>query len=299
MKLKTSIAITTVALIALFFEFLLFHMYARELILAGKLLHVLFLIWLIILTLAAAVLAPVCAGIEILVDYYERRIAGIKDKDRTRFSKNIGTFLFLFLLLIITVLLVANKSIYISRMLEFRKEIDLSINLVYNQSDVRRSVDEAKKMLDDFERYREFNYKYTIFEQEAPKLVIFTPYTMGVLSIYDNLKIEAPHNYSNYSVNRSDVIDILNSSYIHTKLFNPKISGQLSTFIEYDDKICEGMVYNISTYEIVQEDETKGYLTEALSKYDCYLDIYDEKIKLVYVSGDYKESYDIDMKEYK
>lgn len=319
MKLRFSIAITIIAVIAFLFEVLLASMYFLELLAEGKYLRVIFFSCLMVLTVAAAVLAPICAGIEILVNHYYRRTLGIKDKDRKWVSKNFGTFLFVLLLLIITIFLVANQASRIVRILDIwgpSKEIDLDISL-HEEQIISEAIAQAQGMVDDPEKYKNFTSMYSIYEggmaeifdeiiygQKIPKMMIFTPYTTAVLSVYDTIRFI---EHDNYSIDRNDVRNILKGGDIHSNLFNLEVSkphyemniSDFNTYIEYEGGSCDGEVYKIDD----KTSEFKGQLNYTAAVYSryplCYYPVQNKTVKFVFEVGDSSVSYDVDMREFK
>lgn len=341
MKFGTAIIIFFVAIIALVAEFILYMIFGIGAAFSGSINTLagtaFFFVALMVLTIAAGVLAPICSVIELVLNKifdFKKNKSKKQNKFAELFLKDIGTSLLLTFLTLILILMIVFGSVGMNSINEIddsksildrtpvvtnNEETGTSNNeldeispinqevktpetlKIYNEDDVKRVVAEAKGMADNIEQKRSFYGKYTITKGNS-YLVMFTPYanTVGTIT-------RAIEKYDEYTLD--DVRKLISRDNIYTTAFKITTSDYISSWdtsnvravIEDEEgNICRGKIDNVDS-EIGEMDNNFNfnYETSISATFDCFSDMYNKNVNFIYIAGNSKVIFNVNMKNYK
>jgi hypothetical protein len=333
MKFGTAIIIFFVAIIALVAEFILYMIFGIGAAFSGSMSSLagtaFFFVTLMVLTITTAVLAPICSIIELVLNKI-LDIKKLKSKKQNKFQelffRDIGTSLLVIFLTLILILMIVFGSVGMKEVNKIDEEksildtSDSTVNTetediapksqdvsegatlkIYSEEDVKDVVAEAKGMADNTEQKRSFYGKYTIYRGDS-YLVMFTPYanTVGVI-------VGAIEKYDEYTLD--DVRTLISGDNIYTTAFNIPTSEYMSSWdtsdiravIEDDDgNICRGKIDNVDSEMGEMDDNFNyNYVNSISATFNCFSDMHDKNVDFIYIAGNTKVIFDVDMTQYK
>jgi hypothetical protein len=182
-----------------------------------------------------------------------------------------------------------------------KQEIELTKS-IYTETDVTNIVAEAKGLANDRQQKLSFFKKY-YFEKGSSNVVVFTPYANTVMLITGMIE-----KYDEYTLN--DVREVLNLDNVYTTAGNIKTTEMYSNWdksdlravIELEEgKICRGTIGNVDTElgDFDLDNSQIYYLTSISATFNCYNEIHNRTVKFVYITGNQKTTFDIDMRKLK
>ena len=337
MKFGTAIIIFFVAIIALVAEFILYMIFGIGAAFSGSMSSLagtaFFFVTLMVLTVATGVLAPICSVIELVLNKV-LDIKKLKSKKQNKFQelffRDIGTSLLVIFLALILILMIVFGSIGMKEVNKVGQEdsildtssqestkkvgssdtqdiapktqniIDTKLK-IYNEQDVKDVVADAKGMADNIEQKKAFYAKYTIYKDKS-YLVMFTPYANTVGTI-----VGAIEKYDEYTLD--DVRTLISGDNVYTTAFNIPTSDYISSWDtsdvravikDKDGNICRGKIDNVDS-EIGEMDANYNYnyKTSISATFNCFSDIHTEDVDFIYIAGNTKVIFDVDMTKYK
>lgn len=296
-----------------------------------------FFVTLMVMTITTGVLAPICAIIQMIVNKVMdvKKIKSQKQNKITElFLKDIGTSLLLIFLTLILIFMIIFGSVGMkevnkntqnngildtsptsqkSNAVENKETADTSSiapksqNVsetklkIYTEQDVKDVVAEAKGMADNLDQKKAFYAKYTITQGQS-YLVMFTPYanTVGVIT-------GAIEKYDEYTLDT--VRQLINLDNVYTTAFNIETPEYISSWdtstvravIEYGNgDICRGKIDKVdSEAGEMDANYNYNYKTSISATFDCFSDIHKQNVKFIYIAGNSKVTFNVDMTKYK
>jgi hypothetical protein len=165
----------------------------------------------------------------------------------------------------------------------------------YAESDVLSVIEEGRNIAMEEQAFLGFLSSY-LTTRDGLSISITTPFGYASLIVKDN-------HENNLIYDLNDVRDVLYWNTLGAMIFNFKTTntysdtsdtGDLKAYIEYNGgTVCESKSFDQVSSEL--DIETTLYRTTISATFDCYNDVYNKKVRFVFIAGDDEASFDIDM----
>jgi len=171
---------------------------------------------------------------------------------------------------------------------------------IYNEDDVTNVVAEAKGMANKESQKLDFAKQYR-FTEDDMGLLVFTPYASTVAIISSSIE-----KYDEYTLD--DVRSQLYSNFLTVNLVGMETDEMYSSWdtsdlrvvIEFDtNKICRGEISDVKSEIGDWTASDWNYKTSITAGFKCFEEIHNKKVRFVFVAGNQKEYFDVDMSKLK
>lgn len=334
MKFTSAIIIFFLAIFAIVAEFILYMIFGVGAALSGDISGVTgiaaFFVGLMIFTIAAGLFAPICALIEFIISK-SSDLDALKKKHQNGFKqwfyKDIGTSLYIILLALTFILVIVIMSVVGNAADEALQEADINTAItdnptintpetapnpidaippqetattarLYTDDDITSAIALAKGMADNIDQKTAFMSNYRL-QQNGVQLTLFTPFASAVSLVVN--RIEKYDPYTQTDVRNAIELNAVMAyaDDIRTKdLYYSWDTSDVRAVIEYDDKICRGSITTLES-EIIDFGATYPYATNIAAAFPCFREVRNKTVRIVYILGSQKTTFDVDMTKYK